>query len=34
VFLDAWYVRNWNLWTDLVILFNTVPTAILGTGAQ
>jgi lipopolysaccharide/colanic/teichoic acid biosynthesis glycosyltransferase len=34
VFLDAWYVRNWNLWTDLVILFNTVPTAILGSGAK
>jgi Undecaprenyl-phosphate galactose phosphotransferase WbaP len=34
VFLDAWYVRNWNLWMDLVLLFSTVPTAIRGSGAK
>src|SRR4030043_420949 len=22
--LDSWYVRNWNLWLDIVILFKTV----------
>jgi len=22
--MDSWYVRNWNLWTDIVILFKTV----------
>ena len=34
VFLDSWYVRNWSLWTDLVILFNTVPSVILRDGAH
>jgi Undecaprenyl-phosphate galactose phosphotransferase WbaP len=33
VFLDTCYVRNWNLWTDVAILFNTVPSVLGGDGA-
>jgi len=33
VFLDSWYVRNWTLWTDLVIFFNTVPSVLSRDGA-
>jgi undecaprenyl-phosphate galactose phosphotransferase len=33
VFLDTCYVRNWNLWTDVAILFNTVPSVLGGNGA-
>lgn len=33
VFLDAWYVRNWTLWTDMVIFFNTVPSVLSRDGA-
>lgn len=31
--LDAWYVRNWSLWYDVVILFQTVRTVLGRTGA-
>jgi Undecaprenyl-phosphate galactose phosphotransferase WbaP len=31
--LDAWYVRNWSLWNDLVILAQTVPVVIARHGA-
>jgi Undecaprenyl-phosphate galactose phosphotransferase WbaP len=31
--LDAWYVRNWNLWLDLVILFRTVRVVVKREGA-
>lgn len=34
VFLDTCYVRNWNLWTDVAILFNTVPSVLGGDGAR
>lgn len=34
VFLDAWYVRNWDHWTDLAILFNTVPSVLRREGAR
>jgi undecaprenyl-phosphate galactose phosphotransferase len=34
VFLDTCYVRNWNLWTDVAILFNTVPSVLGGDGAH
>ena len=30
--MDTWYVRNWNLWQDVVILFKTVKVD-LGKGA-
>jgi Undecaprenyl-phosphate galactose phosphotransferase WbaP len=33
VFLDNCYVRNWSLWADLAILFNTVPSVLAGSGA-
>jgi Undecaprenyl-phosphate galactose phosphotransferase WbaP len=33
VHLDSWYVRNWSLWGDLIILFRTFPVVILGRGA-
>jgi Undecaprenyl-phosphate galactose phosphotransferase WbaP len=33
VFLDNCYVRNWSLWTDVAILFNTVPSVLGGDGA-
>ncbi|GAB4487430.1 MAG: undecaprenyl-phosphate galactose phosphotransferase WbaP [Thermodesulfovibrionales bacterium] len=31
--LDAWYVRNWNLWLDVVILFKTLRVVLLREGA-
>jgi undecaprenyl-phosphate galactose phosphotransferase len=27
--LDVWYIRNWNLWMDLVILIKTIKTVFL-----
>ncbi len=26
--LEAWYVRNWSLWMDVVILLKTIPTVL------
>lgn len=31
--LDSWYVRNWNLWLDIVILFKTVKIVAKREGA-
>lgn len=31
--LDAWYVRNWSLWYDVVILLRTVQVVLKGEGA-
>ena len=31
--LDSWYVRNWNLWLDIVILFKTLKTVLKREGA-
>lgn len=31
--IDSWYVRNWNLWLDIVILFRTVKIVLKGEGA-
>jgi len=31
--LDTYYVRNWSIWLDLVILFRTIGTVIGGRGA-
>jgi len=31
--LDAWYVRNWSLWYDLVILFKTARVVLAREGA-
>jgi Undecaprenyl-phosphate galactose phosphotransferase WbaP len=33
IVLDAWYVRNWNLWLDIVILLRTVRVVIKREGA-
>jgi len=32
--LDVWYIRNWNLWMDLVILIKTVKTVFSKKGAH
>lgn len=32
--LDAWYVRNWSIWLDAVIILKTVRAAVLGSGAS
>ncbi len=32
--LDVWYIRNWNLWMDLVILIKTIKTVLLKDGAK
>lgn len=33
VYLDAWYVKNWSLWNDIVILCKTISVVIKRTGA-
>lgn len=33
VVLDAWYVRNWSLWNDLIILLKTIPVVLRRDGA-
>lgn len=33
VYLDTWYVKNWSLWHDLVILIKTVRVVLLRSGA-
>ena len=33
VYLDTWYVKNWSLWYDLVILIKTVQVVLKGRGA-
>jgi lipopolysaccharide/colanic/teichoic acid biosynthesis glycosyltransferase len=30
VHLDSWYVRNWTLWGDMIILFRTIPVVMSG----
>jgi len=32
--MDVWYIRNWNLWLDLVILIKTFKTVVLRIGAS
>jgi undecaprenyl-phosphate galactose phosphotransferase len=34
VSLDSWYVRNWNLWLDIVILMKTVYVVLKKEGAR
>jgi len=31
--LDMYYIRNWNIWLDLQLLFQTIPAWITGRGA-
>jgi Undecaprenyl-phosphate galactose phosphotransferase WbaP len=33
VYLDSWYVRNWSLWNDIIILFKTILTVLKRKGA-
>jgi len=33
VYLDAWYVKNWSLWTDIVILVKTIGVVLNRQGA-
>ncbi len=33
VYLDAWYVKNWSLWSDVAILFKTVSVVFGRKGA-
>jgi len=33
VYWDSWYIRNWSLWYDIVIIFKTVKVLITGSGA-
>ena len=33
VYFDAWYVKNWSLWMDIVILFKTVEVVMCRNGA-
>lgn len=33
VYFDAWYVKNWSLWNDIVILFKTVNVVLHRDGA-
>jgi undecaprenyl-phosphate galactose phosphotransferase len=33
VALDSWYVRNWSLWYDIVILIKTVKVVLAREGA-
>lgn len=32
--LDSWYVRNWNLWLDIVILLKTISVVLKREGAH
>ncbi len=32
--LDVWYIRNWNLWMNLVILIKTGKTVLFKDGAK
>lgn len=34
IMLDSWYVRNWNLWLDIVILLKTVYVVVKKEGAR
>ena len=33
VYFDTWYVKNWSLWTDIVILFKTISVVVARRGA-
>ena len=32
--LDIWYIQNWSLWMDVVILVKTIKVVLLKTGAS
>lgn len=33
VYFDAWYVKNWSLWNDIVIMFKTIEIVFKSEGA-
>ena len=33
VLLDSWYVRNWSVWIDIVMLVKTFKVVLLRKGA-
>lgn len=33
VYLDSWYVNNWSMWSDLVVIFKTPVALLKSTGA-
>ena len=33
VLLDSWYVRNWSVWLDLMLLWRTAKVVLKGKGA-
>jgi undecaprenyl-phosphate galactose phosphotransferase len=33
VYLDTWYVKNWSLWHDQIILFKTIDVVLRRAGA-
>lgn len=33
IYLDAWYVKNWSLWYDIVIMFKTINVVLRRDGA-
>ncbi|MEW6102609.1 MAG: undecaprenyl-phosphate galactose phosphotransferase WbaP [bacterium] len=33
IFFDVWYVKNWSLWLDIVILFKTIKVVLKKEGA-
>jgi undecaprenyl-phosphate galactose phosphotransferase len=32
--MDVWYVRNWSIWSDIVILIKTIQVVVLRKGAS
>ena len=34
VYLDTWYVKNWSLWHDQIILLKTIDVVFRGSGAH
>ena len=34
IYWDGWYVKNWSLWNDIVILFKTVSVLLTARGAK
>ena len=33
IYWDGWYIRNWSLWYDIVIVFKTAKVLLTGSGA-
>ena len=31
--MDSWYVRNWSVWLDFMLLWRTIKAVIAGKGA-